>query len=423
MSKIIRFEANNLMRLQAVEITPSGHMVVIGGKNAQGKTSVLNAIAMALGGKNEVPERPIREGQSNGHVIVETPEFTVIRRFSASGGSSLEVRNAEGQKLASPQGILDKFVSKVSFDPLAFTRMKPDQQAETVRKMAGIDFSAQDARYKEVYEERTALNRQVKDKEVSVRQMERFPDAPEAEVSSAELATELEKANAANKARETKQEELSNLCDGIEADEESSLRIERQIKELTEQKATIDGRVKTATATRDALRSEVEAMPVTETDPILQRMREADVINAKVRANLKQKEASRELIKLQTQAGNLTAELEEIDEEKEIILSKAKFPIEGLSFNSSGVLFNNIPFEQSSGAEQLRVSLAIACALNPKLPVMLIRDGSLLDEDSMKLLAEHAEKHGAQVWLEVVGNREDATVLIEDGSVVEKPAK
>lgn len=423
MSKIIRFEANNLMRLQAVEITPNGHMVVIGGKNAQGKTSVLNAIAMALGGKNEVPERPIREGQSNGHVIVETPEFTVIRRFSASGGSSLEVRNAEGQKLASPQGILDKFVSKVSFDPLAFTRMKPDQQAETVRKMAGIDFSAQDARYKEVYEERTALNRQVKDKEVSVRQMERFPDAPEAEVSSAELATELEKANAANKARETKQEELTNLCDGIDADQEEALKVQAQIEELKQRHQTLCNRIRQAELNRDALKQEIEGMPVIDADTILQRMREADVINAKVRANLKQKEASRELIKLQTQAGNLTAELEEIDEEKDIILSKAKFPIEGLSFNSSGVLFNNIPFEQSSGAEQLRVSLAIACALNPKLPVMLIRDGSLLDEDSMKLLAEHAEKHGAQVWLEVVGNREDATVLIEDGSVVEKPAK
>jgi DNA repair exonuclease SbcCD ATPase subunit len=423
MSKIVRFEAQNLMRLKAVEITPDGNVVVIGGKNAQGKTSVLNAIAMALGGKNEVPERPIRDGQSTGHVIVETDQFTVTRRFTAAGGSSLEVRNAQGQKLASPQTLLDSFVSKVSFDPLAFTRMKPDAQAETVRKLAGLDFSDLDAKRETKYSERTTVNRLVKDQEVRLKALPRHVDAPAKEISSAELVAELEKANAANKARDAKQESLSTLCDDVDSLSDLLGAIDKKVAELQKQREETVTKQAEVKAKLDGAKAELEAMPVIDTDPILQQIKDADEVNAKVRANTAWTTANREMLRLQTESADLTASIEQIDGEKEKLLAEATFPIEGLSFTASGVLFNGIPFEQASGAEQLRVSLAIACALNPKLPVMLIRDGSLLDDDSMKLLAEHAAKHQAQVWIEVVGKREDATVIIEDGSVAEPASK
>jgi hypothetical protein len=95
-------------------------------------------------------------------------------------------------------------------------------------------------------------------------------------------------------------------------------------------------------------------------------------------------------------------------------------PIEGLALNEEGVTFNDLPFSQCSSAEQLRISVAMGLALNPKLKVLLIRDGSLLDEESMKALAEQAAAADAQVWLERVGDKDKCAVIIEDGAVKEE---
>jgi hypothetical protein len=111
-----------------------------------------------------------------------------------------------------------------------------------------------------------------------------------------------------------------------------------------------------------------------------------------------------------------------VDAGKTEKLAAAKFPVDGLSFDETGVTFGGLPFEQASSAEQLRISVAIGIALNPKLKVLLIRDGSLLDADSLKLVAEMAADSDAQVWVERVDDTRKVGVVIEDGSVVETEA-
>jgi hypothetical protein len=81
------------------------------------------------------------------------------------------------------------------------------------------------------------------------------------------------------------------------------------------------------------------------------------------------------------------------------------------------VLFNEIPLDQVSAAERVRVALAISMALNPKLRVLRITDGSLLDTDSWKIITEMAEKNDFQVWVEVVDESGSVGFYIEDGSV------
>lgn len=116
-------------------------------------------------------------------------------------------------------------------------------------------------------------------------------------------------------------------------------------------------------------------------------------------------------------ADDLTARIEAIDAEKTAALANAKFPVAGLSFDDNGVTFNGLPFSQASAAEQLSVSVAIAAALNPKLRVMLVRDGSLMDDKSLALLGELAAKNDLQVWVERVGKGDECSVIIEDGAV------
>ena len=116
----------------------------------------------------------------------------------------------------------------------------------------------------------------------------------------------------------------------------------------------------------------------------------------------------------------LTKNIEEIDSCKNESMKKAKFPIDGLSFSSEGVLYNGVPYEQCAQSEQLRVSVAMGLAMNPTLRVLLIRDGSLLDQSNRKLVAEMAAEADppAQVWMECVGKGEDSTVIIEDGMIL-----
>ena len=152
-------------------------------------------------------------------------------------------------------------------------------------------------------------------------------------------------------------------------------------------------------------------------DAIRAQMATAETNNAKVRANQERSKLGVNLAKLKEQWQALTKMLEDIDANKAGQLASVKFPIDGLSFTDDGVLLNGLPFDQASASQRIKVSAAIGVALNPELRVMLIRDGSLLDDNSMAMLAEIAEKSDTQVWLETVNSNNETAVHIEDGMV------
>jgi len=159
--KITRLTAENIKRIKAVEITPDGNLVVIGGRNAQGKTSVLDSITYALAGASSHPDKPIRNGEDKAKIVCELDDLIVTRTFTPKGGS-LMVSNKEGAKYASPQAMLDELTGKLTFDPLAFARMQPREQLETLKSLVGLDFAEMDAKRHQLYEERTLVNREGK---------------------------------------------------------------------------------------------------------------------------------------------------------------------------------------------------------------------------------------------------------------------
>ena len=143
MSKIIQLTAENVKRLHAVDITPQGNVVEITGKNGQGKSSVLDAIAMALGGGAEMPTLPIRKGEAKAKIVLDLGDLKVTRTVTESG-STLIVETPEGARFQSPQTILDKLTGKITFDPLAFIRLKRDEQGKILRDLVGLDFTQAD---------------------------------------------------------------------------------------------------------------------------------------------------------------------------------------------------------------------------------------------------------------------------------------
>jgi hypothetical protein len=168
------------------------------------------------------------------------------------------------------------------------------------------------------------------------------------------------------------------------------------------------------------LRAEIEKTPAKDEAPVREKIQGADAINQAVRNRLARKAAEKEWYDAKADAEKLTADIEACDKQKAEMLAAAEFPVEGLTFDDGGLYLNGVPFSECSTSEQLKVSIPLAFASSPLCRFAIIRDGSLLDADSMALVAELAEKEGAQLLIErVTEDPTECSVLFVDGAIAE----
>ena len=422
--KIIKLQAENFKRLKAVQIKPDGTMVIISGKNDQGKTSVLDSIMVALAGGRKTPDMPIRKGQKKANVSVDIGEFLVERSFTDKG-EYLKVSNKDGFDVKSPQQILNKLVSGLSFDPLEFSQMESPKQSELLKKLTGLDFTILDNERRTKYDDRTIANKEQKSLEAQIQAITIDPNTPEAETSLTDLTQEYQSQMQVIKENDGQREKLKAMKQNKIVLESSVKDYENKIKEL---QAALDNKKKEL----EKLNSEGKdfALKVSKlVDPdlagITLKMEQCEENNKKVRTKKERQELVDRLKAKILETDKLSKRIDEIDAEKEAQLKNADMPIAGLTFDETGISFEDIPFNQISASKKLKVSLAMGMALNPELKVMLIRDGSLLDKDNMKVIEQMAKDKDYQIWIECVGDDENSVgIIIEDGTVREiKEAK
>lgn len=403
--KIIALQAENIKKLVAVEIKPDGNLVQITGKNGQGKTSVLDAIWWALAGTKNLQEKPIREGQEMAKIRLDLGEVIVTRNFKVSQKgettSSITVENADGAKFSSPQKMLDSFLGELTFDPLAFSRMEPKQRIEVLKKFVpDVDFDAIKKQQAQDYETRRDLNREAKKVRSAADEIEVMENCPTDMIDDDEVIEELSKATKHNQNIKERQERRA-------AAEERVLECKEQAHALLEEAKGLEEKLKNAAPLPDPIDEEL----------IVQRGKKAKEINDQVRKYKDKQKFLSKAEELEVQSRQLTDVMEARQKEVEVQISKAKLPVDGLNFGEQDILLKGIPFSQASDAEQLRTSIAIAMALNPTLRVVRVRDGSLLDEDSMAMLEEMANKKDYQVWVEKVDSSGKVGFVMENGEV------
>lgn len=395
--KVIRLTAENVKRLKAVEITPDQTMQIITGRNAQGKTSVLDAIWLALGGGSAAKgtTRPVRDGETNASVTVDLGDLTVTRTWTGDR-TNLVVKSADGAKYSSPQRMLDELVGRLSFDPLAFTRLTAREQLAALLDLVdlGIDLDALDAERRDLYEQRAEIGRQGK----AIGAVPSVDETlPTAEVSVSALVTELREAEESNRLRRLAELDHAEAVELVD-------RLRRQLAEAERSLAS--------------LASAVASRPVyVDTAGIDARLSGAEDTNRRIRANAEARALLATKTQLRDRYEALTSQIDGIDRRKAEALAAAEFPVDGLGFDESGVTYQGVPFAQASSAEQIRISLAMAMALNPRLRVIRILDGSLLDEDSMAAIRDQVAERDFQVWIERVADPAESAVVIEDGQV------
>jgi hypothetical protein len=441
--RILNFVAENFKRLQVVEITPDGALVDVKGKNAQGKSSVLDAIWAALGGKAAVPGEPIRKGEERARIELklgegEKVELIVKRTFARGSEPQIVVEAPDGARYAKPQTILDGLLGSLSFDPLAFTRMPAKAQVEQLRALVpDVDFEAIDGANKRDFDRRTEINREERSLRARFEAVKVPGDPRQQRVDETALVAELERAGQQLAEIERERARRASLHSQITARAEYAVderadatRYRERIAELRAEIAQIE---KMAAASEDSAaaaeqevvtrKKEYLALPALDAPPdtasikarIDAARRQNGEIDTRERVIQERAKLEEEAAAAKAKADALTAAIEKRNDTKAAAVKAANLPVDGLALGDEEVLYNGLPLSQAADSERLRVSIAIAAALNPKLRVIRVRDGSLLDDDGLKLLAEFAEKHGLQVWLERVASNATTGIILEDG--------
>ena len=465
--RIVQFTAQNVKRLKLVTITPKGHLVPITGANGQGKTSVLDAIWWALGGADNITSVPIHKGAETGTITLDLGDFVVERVFTskkkctpcrgkgrvllsetsgnpadkecevcqgygfiAENGTEVTVRapsaveGKKGPKYDSPQAMLDALVGSLSFDPLEFARASAPEQFDLLRKAVALDFDfagmvkANDADYKE----RTRINKAAKEQRAIAAGITVKEGLPEKHVDEAALLAELDDAYKTNSARERAREARAMELDKTERDKKSLVAKRSRIDQLRTELERLESELK---AEEYAIGSRLETLaklPTVEdaidVTAIRAKLDEAKATNLAIDRRQERARAISDAEAHEGEAKKITERMEGRETAKLDAIRAAKMPVDGLGLGEGFVTFNGLPFEQASDAERLRVSVGIAMATNPKLRVIRIRDGSLLDEKSMALIADMAKSGDYQFWLERVDTSGKVGIVLEDGAVV-----
>lgn len=397
---VVELRAENYKRLKAVQFKPSKNVQIIGGRNAQGKTSVLDAIFSALAGSSASKQiaQPIRDGEDHAEVTVDLGEIVVTRTWK-DDKSTLVVKSKLGAVFSSPQKLLDDLLGRLSFDPLDFTRLESKAQVNALMDIIGLsdalEYLATDRL--EAYTNRTEAGRSVKSYSELLANLGEREDAPSAITSAQTLL-----------------DDFSHSTDLLRQSEE----LAKSIVDLTQTIGNLESQL---LETENLLRIEeikfFELEKPKDLGEIKNLLENLDESNQAVRRNNERAEMEVGLDKATEKMESFTKVINQCDKDKKSMLANAWYPIEGLGFGENGVEYNGVPFTQCSASEQIRVSLAMAMELSPTVKLIFIRDGSLLDDESMAEVSKTAEEKGYQIFIERVGDADGVGVIIEDGEI------
>lgn len=418
--RIISLEAENFAKLKAVAIRPDGHLVPITGKNRNGKTSVLNAIWVALDGMNKDTKRvivePIHDGAERARVRLELGgdhvEFIVTRTFErdGEGGYTTSLRVETGSKgiVKKPQEALDALLGALTFDPLKFARMDDDGRLAALRPLVpAVDFEALTAANKADFETRTDKNRLAKDRRAQADGIALPPGPVPAKVDVAALEEELAGSAQSNALIETRKANRAAAIREADAMLEEIARLHGVIADLAEKEAEL----RTKLATAEPLPEPVDILA------LRTKLQDARTKNEVAERAERKAGFVAEANNAEAEAAALTKAIDGRKDEMARAVAAAVGKVPGLAHDGERLTLNGKPFDQASDAEQLEASIMVASLLNPTLRVIRVRDGSLLDEDALAAVAEVAERLDMQVWIERVDSSGSVGFVLEDGEL------
>ncbi len=411
--KIHKLEIENVKRIKAVKLEPTrSGLTIIGGNNGQGKTSVLDSIAWALGGEKYRPSRAQRQDSvipPNLHIVMSNG--LVVERKGKN--SSLTVTDPQGNKAG--QQLLNTFVEQLALDLPRFLSATPKDKADTLLKIIGVGTQLAELEHKEkeIYSERTTIGRIADQKQKYAKEQPYYPDMPEMPVSAAELIRQQQEILAKNGENQRKRENLSALKRNAALLQLQVEEQEKRLKELKEKQEQITADIRIA-------ETDVLDLQDQSTEELERNIEQIDQINRKVRANLDKDKAEEDAKTYATQYELLTAKLEEIRLQKQSLLDSADLPYPGLSVENGELLYQGNRWDCMSGAEQLKVATAIVRRLKPECGFVLLDRLEQMDMNTLEEFGHWLEQENLQAIATRVSTGGECKIIIEDGYAVEQ---
>lgn len=447
--KILSLKAENIKKLVAISITPDGNTVLLTGANGEGKTSALDCISWALEGKAKIQNCPIRFGENKAWIEIDLGKYLVHRDFKLKKDgngydTTITVTSKDGAEFSSPQALLDTVFGSLAFDPLAFSRaaMK-DQVAALEGLVKDFDFAKSRAEEKMAYDERTIVNRKVKDASQTHISFKDVPVPEPEKVDVKALTDKMALEASKNTERQKKISEKESLIKTIESEikdtadrlakekasrlqnQDECISLEKRIQALKELDKISEKTIQVYENKVVEIEHILGKAKTTEIpDAVDLSLITADLDAAQTKNALhetwtKKNEAKIQIDTFQAQSDALTTKIENIQKERRAAVAAANIPVEGLEFDEvGGVTLNKVPFEQCSSGEKLKTSVILAMLSNPTLRVIRVADGSLLDEKGLALLADLARSKDYQIWVEKTDESGKIGIVFEEGKVL-----
>lgn len=410
MIKINKLEIENVKRVKAVKIEPSSTgLTIVGGRNRQGKTSVLDAIAWALGGNKYRPSQAEREGSAiPPHLSLTLSNGLVVERKGKN--SDLKVIDPNGQK--GGQQLLDSFVEELAIDLPKFMNASSKEKAAILLRIIGVghQLSELEQQEQEVYNRRHAIGQIADQKAKFAKEQPYFTDAPKEPISASELISQQQEILARNGENQRKRQCVTQIQSEFEIQGREVVRLTAMLNAAQEKYSLLQNDL--AIAQKDAIDLSDES-----TTELENNIRQIDEINRKVRANLDKDKAEADASDYRVQYDALSSEINAIRQQKTDLLTNANLPLTGLAVENGELLYNGQRWDNMSGADQLIVSASIVRRLKPDCGFILLDKLEQMDLDTLREFGQWLEKEGLQAIATRVSTGEECSIIIEDGYV------
>ncbi|MBO5969516.1 MAG: AAA family ATPase [Clostridia bacterium] len=410
MTKIASLEIENVKRVKAVALEPSQNgLTVIGGRNGQGKTSVLDSIAWALGGDKYRPSNAQREGSVLPPMLrIELSNGLVVERKGKN--SDLKVIDTNGNRAG--QTLLNEFVEQFALDLPRFMQASNKDKARTLLQIIGIGDALYEMDQQEalLYNQRHAIGQIADQKEKFAAEMTEYSDVPKEPVSASELIRQQQEILARNGMRQQWKREQDQIHAGIMRLQDEIESTECRLRDLRQQLA--EWNAKDLAAQKSPAEMQMES-----TEELERNIAEIEAINIKIRSNLDKEKAEEDAKAYREKYDSLTAQIENIRSDRMKLLDSADLPLQGLSVADGELIYNGAKWDCMSGADQLRVATAIVRKLNPKCGFVLIDKLEQMDSDTLREFGAWLESEGLQAIATRVSTGEECSIIIEDGYV------